>query len=120
MTPHNKLINSDDDPIAPVPSPAVDPRFDLKGMRLSQEIAAGRARKTVTTIICRKPSPHWWFRVHPELSYATLLFENKEDSELFLVAPDLQEALSEMLVSKVILPAITAGDALFVGHPAAR
>jgi hypothetical protein len=92
----------------------VDTRFDFASMRLSQEFAAGRVRKTVTTIISRKPSPHWWVRVHPELSYATRVFENKEDSEQFLVAPDLQASLSEMLVAKLILPAVTRQGTLFL------
>lgn len=116
MTPHNELINSDDDAIAQAPSTYLDPRFDFKAMRLSQSFAGGASRKTIVQIPVRKPGPFWWFRVHPDViyHYETRMFEVKEDGELYMVTPDLQQELGEILVPKVLFPAITRQGVLFL------
>ena len=93
-----------------------DPRFDFAGLRLGQDHSGGRVDKIINAIPVRKPSPYWWFRVHPDPSYhyRTRLLEIKEDNELYMVARELRAGIENRLVSKELHTCITRQGTVFV------
>ena len=75
---------------------APDP-FDPSRLRLSQNMTAALGvKKHLTTLPVRKPSKEWFVRTHPDPTYRleTCVIELKEDSETYLVAPDLWDDLA--------------------------
>jgi hypothetical protein len=76
--------------------PAPDP-FDPASLRISQDLSAALGVREVLTIPHRKPSPEWFFRVHPSPDYAlqTYVVELREDDETYLVNSNLWPALHE-------------------------
>jgi hypothetical protein len=84
----------------PDPEPAHDPDlnpFDPARLRLSQDFrAAVGVRKVIVSIPVKKPISEWFVRAHPDQAYRieTAVLELKEDREMYLVAPELWEALA--------------------------
>jgi hypothetical protein len=71
--------------------------FDPSRLRLFQDFsAAAGVQKLLTTVPVRKPSREWFVRTHPDMAYRleTAVLELKEDGEIYLVAPNLWEALA--------------------------
>jgi hypothetical protein len=83
---------------ADVAKPEADP-FDLDSLRLSQDFASAvKVKKLLKTVPVRKPSKEWFVRTHPDAGYwfptAVLeLKEDKDDREVYLVAPALRPEL---------------------------
>lgn len=104
------------------PEPPDDPpqknknRMDFQAARLDQTYATGSVKKKLRQVPIRKPASHWWFRVHPDesLHYRSRFYEIKEDSELYTVTAEMQPDLEEILVSKVLYPAITRQGMFFL------
>lgn len=71
--------------------------FDLSKLRLSQDfVASAGIKKILTTVPTRKPSKEWFVQTHPDQNYRiqTYVIELKEDSETYLVVPELWPNLS--------------------------
>jgi hypothetical protein len=95
---------------------ALDP-FDPARLRLPQEFTVATGAKRVqTTVPVRKPSKEVFVRTHPDQTYRIVaaILELKEDREVFLVHPDLLEALAgESTVSpRLLVTTITRQKAL--------
>lgn len=83
-------------PTAATPAQAPDP-FDPARLRLSQGMTAALGvKKHLTTLPVRKPSKEWFVRCHGDAAYRleTYVVDLKEDSETYLVAPDLWDHLA--------------------------
>ena len=75
---------------------APDP-FDPARFRIAPEALATAGAKAVLGIVpVRKPGRQDWFRVNPDPAYrlVTVLIELKDDRELYLVDPALQQELA--------------------------
>ena len=78
-------------PAVAAKSPAPNP-FDPARLRVSQDLlTAAGVKKLLMTLPVRKPSKEWFVRCCPDPSYhlTTCVIELKEDSETYLVDPDL-------------------------------
>jgi hypothetical protein len=66
-------------------------------LRLSQRAATPSFRKKLVSVPVRKPAPEWFIRCHPAEEYrlATHVVELKEDREVYLVEPELWDALAD-------------------------
>ena len=66
------------------------------------------AKPVLATVPVRKPGRQDWFRINPDPAYRliTVLIEIKDDRELFLVDPDLQEELALEGIGVELLTAI--------------
>jgi hypothetical protein len=105
---------ADDKDTGPPPDP-----FDPAKLRLPQNFAAAAGvTKLLTTVPVRKPSKEVFVRTHPDESFRidTAVLELKEDREIYLVMPDLLEALAtETTVSpRLLWTSITKQGALFL------
>ena len=83
---------------------APDP-FDLKSLELSQDfIETAGARKLLTTVPVKKPSPQDFVRVHPSPDYRRnlLMLNLKDDDEFYVVRPELADALNGETVRKTV------------------
>lgn len=106
---------------ATVPPPkasAPDP-FDPAKLRLSQGMTAALGvKKHLTTIPTRKPSKEWFVRCHPDPAYRleTCVVDLKEDSETYLVAPDLWDHLAgeSTFSPRLLVTAINKQGTLFL------
>lgn len=66
--------------------------FDPASLRLSQDFPSMvGTEKLLIVVPVRKPGKEIWFRAHPDDDYRldTIVLELKEDSETYLVTPDL-------------------------------
>jgi hypothetical protein len=93
--------------------------FDLSRLRLSQDfVAAAGVKKILTTVPTRKPSKEWFVQTHPDPAYRiqTCVVELKEDSETYLVAPELwPELASETTFSpRALITSINRQGVLFL------
>jgi hypothetical protein len=109
---------ADDTPPAPPSTPAPDP-FDPQALRLSQDFgAAVGVKKALLTVPVRKPHNSWFVRVHPSPDYRieTPVIELKEDREIYLVAPDLRDALATepAFKPKMLATAVNRQGVLFL------
>jgi hypothetical protein len=105
-------------PPAPPPTPAPDP-FDPQALRLSQDFsAAAGVKKALLTVPVRKPHNSWFVRAHPSPDYRfeTAVIELKEDREIYLVAPDLRDALATepTFKPKMLATAVNRQGVLFL------
>jgi hypothetical protein len=76
-----------------LPTPAADFFADVATLRVSDSTSAPLVRPVLTHIPVRKPSKEWYFRIHPEIALDTLILETKDEGEVLLVSPALQEQL---------------------------
>src|SRR5438270_5279573 len=79
-------------PTSPQPNP-----FDPASLRLDQSFAdTVGVKKLLTTVPVRKPNRQDFVRVHPDPSYRltpAAIIEVKEDREVYLVTPNMAQAL---------------------------
>jgi hypothetical protein len=104
-------------PAAPKPQ-APDP-FDPARLRLSPNLTAALGvKKHLTTVPVRKPSKEWFVRCHPDETYRldTYVVDLKEDSETYLVAPDLWDYLAgeSTFSPRLLVTAINKQGTLFL------
>jgi hypothetical protein len=89
---------SDGAPVVPVPAPGgQDPFDDLEALRIPQDFAGAIGGKPLLKEVpVRKPSKEAWIRVCPDPAFrlVTGVIELKDDSEYYLVTPNLWPALS--------------------------
>ena len=85
---------------APEPQPekpAPDIFSDLAKIRVDPTMAGGpNVKKVLAHVPPRKPAKEWFVRAHPDTakySLDALVLELKEDGELYLIAPQLRDAL---------------------------
>jgi hypothetical protein len=58
-------------------------------------------RKVLTEMSARRPSPQDFVRAHPEVPAVKLTFiEDKRDRELYLIPPELRDALARFCIAK--------------------
>ena len=84
--------------------------FDISRLRLSQDFHQGLAvKKIITTVPVRKPSPKDFFRVHPgeDMFLQTLLLEDGNPPEFYLVDPSLWEYHAKHLAPSLLHVTIT-------------
>src|SRR5437899_8938057 len=71
--------------------------FDSAALRLDQSYAdTVGVKKLLTTVPVRKPNRQDFVRVHPDPTYRltpAAIIEVKEDREVYLVTPDMAQAL---------------------------
>ena len=68
--------------------------IDLEKLRAKPVTELQLHERILSHIPVKKPSKEWFFRVNPELSIDCLVLELKEDGEVFLIAPRLQDDLT--------------------------
>lgn len=78
-------------------NPAPNPFDNLSALRLDQSYAdTVGVKKLLTTVPVRKPNRQDFVRVHPDPTYRltpAAIIEVKEDREVYLVTPDMAQAL---------------------------
>ena len=78
------------------PNPGLNP-FDPAALRLDQSYAdTVGVKKLLTTVPVRKPNSQEFVRVHPDLAFRltpAATIEVKEDREVYLVTPNMAQAL---------------------------
>jgi hypothetical protein len=80
-------------PTTDIPAPAADLFSSLDALRVSDSTSAPLVKPVMTHVPVKKPSKEWFFRIHPTHSLDTLILESKEEGEVLLVSPALQEQL---------------------------
>jgi hypothetical protein len=81
----------------------------LSELRLSQDfIETAGAKKLLTTVPVRKPNPQDFVRVHPDPKYhmAVAVIELKDDSQFYLLRPEVAQQLPGEYVSVVFYTTI--------------
>jgi hypothetical protein len=95
----------------------LDEHFDLEKLALSQNFNAQIAvKKVLNTVPKRKPNKQEFVRVHPDPAWRleTKVLEIEGDREIYLVAPELWDALREEISPRVLFVAITRQGVVFV------
>ena len=83
--------------------------FDPANLRLSQNFAEKiGVKKVLNNVPVRKPGRQDFFRVHPGADYRieTAVVELKEESETYLVAPELRSEIPSELIPKILFTTI--------------
>lgn len=96
---------------------AEDDIFNLKRLRLSQNIAEGTAvKKLIRTVPVRKPSPQDFVRARQGETWRlqTYVLITKEDKEVYIVEPSLWQELSLEITPMMLLTAINRQGVLFL------
>ena len=90
----------------PVPNP-----FDPAALRLDQSFAdTVGVKKVLTTVPVRKPNRQDFVRVHPDPKYRltpAAIIEVKEDREVYLLTPDMAQALPGEFATVTLFTTIT-------------
>lgn len=76
-----------------LPAPAADFFSNLDALRVSDSTSAPLVKPVLSHVPVRKPSKEWFFRIHPAIALDTLILETKDEGEVLLVSPALQEQL---------------------------
>jgi hypothetical protein len=87
----------------------LDP-FDPSALRLPNDFGSTTGvKKLLTRVPVGKPSKESWFRVHPGEDYRGDfgIIDLKDENEIYLVTPDLQLELSELIVPASLYTTIT-------------
>ena len=91
---------------------------DLAALRLSDADTANLsgASELLSHVPVRKPNRHEYFRVHPaaEMSLVTTVFVDKEENEIFLVAPGMRQALVGETKPVLLTTAITTQNVVMI------
>src|SRR5262245_50358416 len=97
----------------PTPNP-----FDPAALRLDQSYAdTVGVKKLLTTVPVRKPNRQDFVRVHPEPKYRltpAAIIEVKEDREVYLVTPDMAQALPGEFATVTLFTTITRQGTLHI------
>lgn len=88
------------------------PGFDLEALRLDDSGNGIWQVGEAPGVAVRKPRRDDWVRVHQEWTLKTQVVEAEQRT--YLIAPELQSALREDLVSKVLLPAVNRAGEVFL------
>ena len=95
----------------------LDP-FDPAALRLDQSYAdTVGVKKLLTTVPVRKPGRQDFVRVHPDPGYRltpAAIIEVKEDREVYLVIPDMAQALPGEFSTATLFTAISRQGTLFL------
>ena len=94
-----------------------DDPFDPANFRVSQDYMASSGVKKATTIVrVMKPDKTWFIRVNPDPAYqmTAYLFELKDESETYLIRPDMLPEMGDMAVPKAIYTAKTRQGMTFL------
>ena len=98
-------------------NPTPDP-FDPAALRLDQSYAdTVGVKKLLTTVPVRKPGRQDFVRVHPDPGYRltpAAIIEVKEDREVYLVIPDMAQALPGEFSTATLFTAISRQGTLFL------
>ena len=98
-------------------NPTPDP-FDPASLRLDQSYAdTVGVKKLLTTVPVRKPGRQDFVRVHPDPGYRltpAAIIEVKEDREVYLVIPDMAQALPGEFSTATLFTAISRQGTLFL------
>jgi hypothetical protein len=95
---------------------AADRIGDISKLRMSQEFVEQiGVEKLITKVPIGKPQKQWWVRVRkePEFRFETALLELKDKGEMYLVAPDLWNAIADEIVRVVIFVGINRQGVIF-------
>ena len=90
---------------------------DIDALRLSPDLAAtAGSREVLTHVPVRKPNRTEFFRVHPDADMAlvTGVFIDKEEREVFFVAPNMRAELAGEMRPVVLVTAITRQSVVFL------
>jgi hypothetical protein len=70
---------------------------DLDALKVGQEFQTGAAPTLLRQVPVRRPKATDWFRVNPDPDYrqTLLLIENKDESEVYIVTPQMREELCD-------------------------
>ena len=101
--------------ISTPPTPP-DP-FNLDGLRLDQNfVKSAGVKKLLIKVPVQKPDPQSFIRVHPDEKYrmALAVIMLKEDSETFLLTPNIARELPGEFVMVMMYTAITRQGTLFL------
>ena len=103
---------------APRPGSATsEDRFSLSALRLSTDyMAAAGVKKVITTVPVRRPPKTAFIRVRPgtEWAFTTVVLEQKEQGEWYVVAKDLWSSIPGELVAVTFYVATTREGTLFL------
>jgi hypothetical protein len=95
-----------------------NPFDNLSALRLDQSYAdTVGVKKVLTTVPVRKPHRQEFVRVHPDPSYRltpAAIIEVKEDREVYLVTPNMAQALPGEFSTATLFTAITRQGTLFL------
>jgi hypothetical protein len=100
-------------------SKPLDP-FDPAALRLDQSYAdTVGVKKLLTTVPVRKPGRQDFVRVHPDQNYRltpAAIIEVKEDREVYLVTPNMAQALSGEFATVTLFTTINRQGTLHLWH----
>jgi hypothetical protein len=99
--------------------PLIRDPYDPAFLGLSQDFAAeASVVKKWDIIKVEKPSKSRVFRTHPTMRIKTMLLVLKEDNEIYLVAPELRQALADepLCGYYTLFPCITKAGTPFIWH----
>ena len=91
--------------------------FNPERLRLSQRFGENHdVRRILVSVPVRKPGRQEFFQTHPDITMwlETIVLELKEDRLTYLVEPSLAPYLPGEAVAKVLVPAITTHNAVFL------
>jgi hypothetical protein len=95
-----------------------NPFDNLSALRLDQSYAdTVGVKKLLTTVPVRKPKRQDFVRVHPDLEFRltpAAIIEVKEDGEVYLVMPDMAQALPGEFYAATLLTAINRQGTLHI------
>lgn len=82
----------------PKPTKGIE-SLNLNALRVSQDFAsASGVRQVIRTVPVRKPGRFQWFRSREDMSIPTTVIDHREESAIYLVAPNLRDALADVTV----------------------
>jgi hypothetical protein len=94
-----------------------NPFADLAALKLSDTILSS-AKETLSKLPVQKPGKQVFYRCHPDddMSLITAVFEDKENREFFLIAPEMRGAMQalDQLTPVKLVPAMTRQNVLLL------
>jgi hypothetical protein len=108
------MSNADTTVSKPVGS---DDPFDPANFKVSQDYMATAGVKKATTVVrVTKPDKTWFVRVNPDPTYqmTAYLFELRDESETYLIRPDMLPEMGDMAIPKAIYTAKTRQGLVFL------
>jgi len=90
---------------------------NLQSLRLPANYGATLGVKKILTVVpVRKPRKPEFFRTHssPDMTFSGMVYENKEKSEHYLLAPDVASHIGELVRAVELHAAIDTGDNVFL------
>jgi hypothetical protein len=111
------MINNSNNVLEATAGSTNDIFANLDALRLSPDAAAiNGTTEILSHIPLRKPNRHEFFRTRPEpqMWFDTGIFEDKEEREVFFVAPAMREALVGEIRPVILVPTITRQGVLLL------